>query len=253
MSDAPAHPDPGHPDAGGSDAAGEGQRQQAVDRLCQAFADDVMGVDEFERRVDLVHRATTARELERLLADLPTSAPPAVRTPPSPAPQAGGVPAPRPAGRHPTLPPESVRPTSFVVGVMGGASRKGTWRPARTNYAIGVMGGFELDFREAILPPGVTEVRVFAFWGGGDIIVPPDVAVEMSAMGFMGGFEETHDAPSDPSPDAPVIRITGLAIMGGAEVSVRYPGETKRDARRRKRDERRARKRLKGADARDKY
>ena len=127
---------------------------------------------------------------------------------------------------------------------MGGGVRKGSWRPARTNYAIGVMGGFELDFRDAVLPPGVTEVRVFAFWGGGDIIVPPDVTVEVSAVGIMGGFEERHDAPSNPSPDAPVIRVTGLAIMGGAEVCVRYPGETKGDARRRRREERREQKRL---------
>jgi hypothetical protein len=227
----------------GREAVGDLRRQQAVDRLCEAFADDRLPVEEFERRVDLAHRAVTEAELRRLLADLPSPAPPALRTSGRPE-GAGTLPA-RPAGtRHPTQAPASVPSTSFIAGVLGGAVRKGTWRPARTNYAIGVMGGFELDLREAILPPGVTEIRVFAFWGGGEIIVPPEVAVEVSAIGIMGGFEERHDAPSAPAPDAPVVRVTGLALMGGGEVTVRYPGESKGDVRRRKREERKARKRL---------
>ena len=41
-------------------------------------------------------------------------------------------------------------------------SRKGHWVPARHNVAIGVMGGCELDFREAVFPPGVTEVHASA-------------------------------------------------------------------------------------------
>jgi hypothetical protein len=230
-------------------AVGDAERQKVVDRLCEAFAEDRLAVEEFERRVDVAHRAATARELARLLADLPTASPPVRRS------ESGGAvpasdhgPATLPATvsgeRRPTQPPESVRSTSFIAGVMGGATRKGNWRPARVNYAIGVMGGFDLDFRDAIFPPGVTEVRVFAFWGGGDIVVPPDVALEVSAVGLMGGFEEGYDAPSSPGPDAPVLRVTGLAIMGGADVRVRYPGESKGDAKRRIRAERKARKRL---------
>ncbi len=41
-------------------------------------------------------------------------------------------------------------------------------------------------------------------------------------------------------PEAPVIRVTGVAIMGGVEVRVRYPGETARDARLRLKAERKA-------------
>lgn len=242
----------GAPD-GEAAAVGDAERQVAVDRLCEAFADDRLGVEEFERRVDVAHRAATARELNRLLADLPPASPPARRpesegrapaSEPGPGSGPGVVPATVSGERRPTQPPETVRSTSFVAGVMGGATRKGNWRPARVNYAIGVMGGFDLDFRDAIFPPGVTEVRVFALWGGGDIVVPPDVALEVSAVGLMGGFEEGYDAPSSPGPDAPVLRVTGLAIMGGADVRVRYPGESKGEAKRRIRAERKARKRL---------
>jgi hypothetical protein len=34
------------------------------------------------------------------------------------------------------------------------------------------------------------------------------------------------------------VRVTGLALMGGVDVMVRYPGESARDAKRRNREER---------------
>ena len=126
---------------------------------------------------------------------------------------------------------------------MGGASRRGAWTPARHNFGLAIMGGTELDFREAILGPGVTEVRVLAVWGGVEIIVPPGMNVETHGIGIMGGFDHfTERATTDP--DAPTLRITGFACMGGVEVTQRYPGESSREARRRRRDERRDERRL---------
>ena len=67
----------------GQDAipAGESSRQKAVDALCEAFADDRISVDEFERRVELAHRAETLDELRMLLRGLPAPLP--ARRPPS--------------------------------------------------------------------------------------------------------------------------------------------------------------------------
>ena len=53
-----------------------------------------------------------------------------------------------------------------MVAALGGVERKGRWIPARQNYAVAVMGGVVLDFREALLPPGVTEVWIFTAMGG---------------------------------------------------------------------------------------
>lgn len=230
--------------------AGEATRQKAIDALCEAFAEDRIPVDEFERRVELAHRAETTQELRQLLSGLPGAPVPAT------------VPRdrdddddpgddlvehdPRAAGaylmRRPTQAPGQVRPTSFIAGIMGGGSRQGAWYPARINYAMGFMGGFSLDLREAPLPPGVTEIKVFCFWGGGEIIVPPDVTVEVSIVGIMGGFSYDHAVPGTLDPDAPVIHITGICMMGGADISVRYAGESPRDAKRRRREEKKRRK-----------
>jgi hypothetical protein len=134
----------------------------------------------------------------------------------------------------------------IVVAIMGGASRRGQWTPARKNFALAIMGGAELDFREAVLGPGVTEVQVFAMWGGIEIIVPPGVNVESHGIGIMGGFDHFTELASDP--DAPTLRIAGFACMGGVEITQRYPGESNREARRRRRIERKERRELRGGD-----
>ncbi|HSG49038.1 MAG TPA: hypothetical protein VLA43_14550, partial [Longimicrobiales bacterium] len=145
-----------------------------------------------------------------------------------------------PASRR--APATHVPHQAVVAGILGGGVRRGRWHPARYTYALGVLGGAELDFRECALPP-VTDIRCFAVMGGVEIIVPPDVIVESSGVGIMGAFE--HSAGDmDPPPDAPIIRVSGLAMMGGVDVRVRYPGETAGDAKRRLREERRERRRL---------
>jgi hypothetical protein len=54
-------------------------RQVTIDALCEHFANDVMTVEEFERRVDLAHGASSVEDLRALLRDLPGGGLPAVR------------------------------------------------------------------------------------------------------------------------------------------------------------------------------
>lgn len=229
-------------DGAGSERITPAQRAAAVDALSEAFASDVLSMDEFEQRVEMAQRASTAGELRVLLSDLPRGETrPAPRTDPrTPAREAAPLPAPAPARRQ--LPAEHVEEQNTIIGILGAGVRKGQWIPARMNTAIAVLGGVELDFREAALQPGVTELRCFTFMGGVEIIVPPDVVVQSSGAGIMGGFE--HHANEMEAPEgAPVLRISGLAFMAGVEVEVRYPGESKGEAKRRRRMEKRDRRR----------
>lgn len=220
--------------------ASERGREQAVDRLCQAFAEDALEVDEFEMRIEMAHRAETAEQLRVLLADLPSSASTSVAA-------AGASNRPAPLPSEDRLEGLHVPRTALIMGVLGGASRKGRWIPARKTNAIGLMGGVELDMREAVLAPGVTEIHCFAIWGGIEVVVPPGVAVECDGVGILGGFEQRHETELLTDPDSPVIRIRGIALMGGVEVTSRYAGESARDARRRLREEKKEqRKRLRG-------
>jgi hypothetical protein len=197
-------------------------REQTIKTLVSGFAADQMTLEELERRLDVAHRTADASELDRLVADLP-----------APAPESS--PAPRPAA-----PPAEVRDSSFVVAIMGGVAKKGRWTPARRTVVLAFMGGAEIDLREAILPAGEIEIAVFTVWGGVEIIVPPDIDVDVSGVAIMGGFDQQRGS-SAPSSGGPTVRVTGFALMAGVEVSVRYPGETVRDARRRLKQERKSR------------
>lgn len=218
-------------EGGGDLPLGEG-RQRTVEALCEHFANDAIPVEEFERRVEAAHKATSSDELKALLRDLPGGNLPA---------PAGPFAAPSPRARP--MAAVHSKAQEFVVAIMGGAARKGRWNPARRNFAFALMGGCDLDFREAALPPGVTEVQVFAVMGGVDIVVPPGVNVESHGIGIMGGFGDVGGHEYDAS--APTLRIAGLAVMGGVDINVRYPGESSRDARRRRKQEAAERKRLK--------
>lgn len=219
-------------------------RETAVEALCEHFARDVLTVEEFEDRVDRAHRARTMDELRALLEDLPGGADALERAEASDREREGRGAVERARAR---VPAERVSKRSTVIAVMGGNARKGRWVPARQTNCVAVCGGVELDFREALMGPGVSDVNVFAVCGGVEIVVPPGLYVESSGMALMGSFENTEDHPVDRDPDAPVLRIHGLAVMGGVDVSARYPGESARDAKIRRKEERRARRRrLKG-------
>ncbi len=202
----------------------EDRKEKAVRRLGVHFAEDHLTVEEFEERVDRAWGATSLQELDALFSGLPALRAESV-------PEVAGA----------TLPararPEDVRAHGVQIAIMGGSERKGAWTPPRRLTTLALMGGAGLDLREARLGPGLTEITIVAVMGGVEVIVPPGLAVENHGFAIMGGFEG-HDQPSaDPDPDAPRVRIRGLAVMGGVEISVRLPGESPKDAKRRRKAE----------------
>jgi hypothetical protein len=197
------------------------RREQVIARLSEAFARDALELEEFERRLALAHRAEAVAELEPLVADLGAATTTAL------------VPA-------PSATPERVRDRGTVAAVFGGAVRRGTWTPARHLRVVTVMGGAELDFRDAVFAPGVTEVHITTVMGGVQLIVPPTLAVEMEGIAIMGGFEQAERAPARVDPERPLLRVTGLALMGGVHIETRLPGESAGQANRRRRKERKA-------------
>lgn len=197
----------------------ESTRERTIKTLCTHFAQDHLDAAELETRLDRAHKATTLAEIEALVADLPALQ----ATTLSPVPLV-----------HATEVPDR----RMVVAIMGGTVRRGTWTAPRQLHVLAVMGGAELDFREAQFGPGVTTVTVFATMGGVEIIVPPGLRVESDGFALMGGFEHSGGSPASPDPSAPLLRISGLAIMGGVDIQVRLPGESARDAKRRLRETR---------------
>ncbi len=183
-------------------------RKETLAELESALGTRSIGSEEYRRRAEVARRATDETELD------------SVR--PLPAEQTRLPTAERRVSLS-SLPRGDE--TGFVFACMGGSVRKGSWEPPETLYTLSLMGGVELDFREAALLEGMTEVTVLAVMGGVKIVVPDDVDVEVSGIGIMGGFE--HVSRHVPGEDRPLIRIKGLALMGGVEVKVKpAPGST---------------------------
>lgn len=199
-------------------------KEKAEEALIEAYARDEIDDRELERRLDHVNRSASLEELRRLLSDLPSAGGslPALRPgdrSAAGAPVAGSSPlAPLSERTWSVAPAEQVRPRQFLLGFFGAATRKGPWTPARQVLATAVMGGVELDFREAVLPPGVTTITILAVMGGVEITVPPGVGVQCGGSGIMGGFDGVDQLPDKPG--GPVLRIDGLALMGGVVVKV---------------------------------
>jgi hypothetical protein len=200
------------------------RREQTITALCDHFANDRLTVEEFEQRLDIATRALAVPELEALLADLPSQATTAA---------AGTTSMASAPARHSTTKPQT------LIAVMGGVERRGAWQPAQKTLVIAIMGGAVLDFREVQLPPGETEVTIIALMGGAEIIVPPDMNIDVGGLALMGGFSHSQPRGGSPPPGAPILKIDGFAMMGGVDVQVRLPGESESDARYRSREDRR--------------
>lgn len=202
------------------------RRDQVIAILTEQFARDTFDIDELDRRLTLAQQADTVVALDALVADLPAVA-------------EGGATTSTALATRPDEATLARWPAkSRRLAIFGGFQRKGAWTCPRQLRIIAAFGGAELDFREAELAPGVTELKITAAFGGVELIVPPTLAVECDASAIFGGFEEIHRAPRAVDPDRPVLRITGFAMFGGVSIETRLPGESRRDAR--KRDKREA-------------
>lgn len=203
-------------------------RQGTVDRLCAHYAADHLKTAEFERRLDRAYAAQTGAELVALEQDLPELLPDAGTSRP--------VPAPLPAARVDTTRP--TRNRGFMFAILGLAKRKENWTPPRRLTVLTIYGGAALDFRDATFATSEVNVTLCSILGGAKIIVPPGVHVESNGIAILGGFGRGPGRPADP--DAPTIRINGLVILGAVKIQERLPGESGREARRRLKAARRA-------------
>lgn len=182
------------------------QREQIIQRLSNGYAHNHLDDAEFERRVAEAHRVSTRPALMALVADLPAEE--ADRS------ESAHFPSTVATNR------DAVRASESILAIFGGSERRGVWRPARQSRVMAIMGGVDLDFRNALFPPGVTEVTVFCVMGGVDIIVPPGVNVEVSGLPILGGFSNRAGSGG---PGAPTLRVSGVAIMGGVDVKEKKP------------------------------
>jgi hypothetical protein len=207
--------------------ASDADREKVAAVLNEAAGEGRIGLDELDERLAAVYAARTYAELEPLTRDLPTAHLPYRPVVPPPVSdddpdRFGGVPT-----------------SSGGFAFMGGFERKGRWVVPPVFRALAMLGGGEIDLRQARFAGRRVVIHAWAIMGGIEIRVPEDAEVHVTGVGIMGGFDQ--GASGDGEPGGPVIVVRGLALMGGVGVERKPPDdELKRRKLERKEERRRA-------------
>lgn len=185
--------------------ASDADRDRVADILREALAEGRLDASEHSERLDKTYAAKTVGELEPLVRDLPVGRA-AVHTP---APASGRSHDYALTGENPNL-----------VGIIGGAERKGRWRVGNRINAVAIVGGVEIDLSEATFTSPELVIHCTCIMGGVSIKLPENVTLRGGGVvGIMGGSDVKAFEADDPS--APVVRVDGFAFWGGVEAKAK--------------------------------
>jgi Domain of unknown function (DUF1707)/Cell wall-active antibiotics response 4TMS YvqF len=179
----------------------DAERDATLRALGDHAAAGRLTLDELEDRAGQALAAKTRGELAVLTSDLPAQAQAAQAQ----------------AGQPSTAPVPARKPVHWMVAIMGGSHRRGRFRAVGKINVVAIMGGDEIDLREAELEGGELTLSLFTLMGGANIYVPDSVEVEVGGFSLMGGNSELG-SERPPRPGAPVIRIRAYNVMGGATI-----------------------------------
>ena len=177
----------------------DSDRERAADLLREAAGHGRITMDELDERLEVAYAAKTYGDLAAVTRDLPQPAQAPGTAQRAPVDRIGGTPG-----------------AKFSLAILSGARRAGRWVVPPSYVAVAVMGGVELDLREAQFSQPEVTIHAYTVMGGIEITVPEDVDVDVSGVAFMGGFD--HNASGPGVPGAPRLRVLGFALMGGVEV-----------------------------------
>jgi hypothetical protein len=182
------------------------ERERVIQQLSEHFANDRLSLEDLESRMELAYKASSVAELQRLTADLPSTAvaPVAEASPPS------------------TLAPDRDR----VYAVMSETTRRGAWVVPQHLDLVAVMSDTTIDLTQAVLPTGIIDIHVRSLCAAVKVVVPPGLQVVSrisSLMSSVRGSSEPN-AATDPSGawrNGTVVRLSGWALMAEVQTKVR--------------------------------
>lgn len=123
--------------------------------------------------------------------------------------------APIPAAPKPNSNATPTRVDAFAI--MGGVEKSVTTANLRGGSLNAIMGGCDIDLRQASFPTDKVTLDVFAMWGGVEIRVPEDWTVVSKVVAVMGAASDKTYSRDPDGKKRLVIR--GMALMGGIEVT----------------------------------
>lgn len=192
----------------------DAERHRVAEILREAAGDGRIDLTELDQRLEATYAARTYGDLVPITHDLPAHRDQVA----SPAPP-------------PSTTPVAAR-TQRRFAILSGVDRSGVWTVPEHLTILCLMGGADLDLRQATFAAREVVITVNVFMGGASIIVGPHTHVVVEGIGVMGGYSGPSglvDAVLDES--SPTVRIKGVAVWGGVSVERKQmpgPGRGKR-------------------------
>ena len=164
----------------------EDDRDMAVQRLQEAYAEGHFSHEELDERLHQVLTAKTHSDLAPALSSLP----------------------------------EKNAGTTSTIAVAGGRiQRRGVWRVPRTLKVESAFGRVHLDLSRAVIEHPVVDIELQLGTGRAKITVPRDAIVDIEDL--RTGWKDTlYKARRSPHPGGPKIRISGT--MGFGRLKIRH-------------------------------
>jgi hypothetical protein len=103
-----------------------------------------------------------------------------------------------------------------IVAILGGNAGASASQAFRGGELTAILGGVDLDLREARMQNGRAVLDVFTMWGGLELKVPEGWVIENQMIVALGGYEDRTRPVG--APDAPRLVLRGTTVMGGVEV-----------------------------------
>lgn len=162
----------------------EDDRESAVRRVREAYADGHIAHEEMDERLDRVLAATTHGELTAALDPLPA---------------------------------EDPGTTATIAAAGGRIKRRGAWRVPRVLKVESAFGRVRLDLSRAVIDYPDVDIELNLGTGNASITVPRDAIVEVE--GLTTGWKDLRYRPRRPTrPGAPRIRFTGAVGYGRLKI-----------------------------------
>lgn len=164
----------------------EDDRDTAVQRLQEAYAEGHMSHEELDERLHQVLTAKTRSELVSPLASLPE---------------------------------EKAGTTSTIAAAGGRIRRRGAWRVPRMLKVASAFGRVHLDLSRAVIEHPVVDIELQLGTGRAKITVPRDAFVDVEDL-HTGWKDTLYKTRRRSRPDGPRIRISGT--MGFGRLKIRH-------------------------------
>jgi hypothetical protein len=187
----------------------ESRKRVAIERLTERYSHDELPMDEYERLVADIHRASSVQELA-VVEDIVGG-----KIGAAPSSGAGNSPAQNRDAENGFL-NEDLVPS--CVAIFAERAYRGNWLRKPNIAASTVLASQVFDFTDTDLPAGQTLLEAVAVLGSIDIIVPKGVAVRIDVSPILGEVKVARGVDTSEREGKPLLVITGNAILGSVTV-----------------------------------